>query len=98
MNYDKLPYLMTRQEVADLIGVCSRTIYNKEHELGITQARIKWMSQRVRYRRDFVINQFQKLGYLPTHHAQDKYGCPNCHGEGLAFERCDCCGAEPEKK
>jgi len=65
MNYDKLPYLMTRQEVADLIGMSWRWLQENEVKLGLNQARIKWMSQRVRYRRDFVISQFQKLGMLP---------------------------------
>ena len=65
MNYDKLPYLMTRQEVADLIGVNHQFIARRESELGISEARVKWSSNRVRYRKDAVLSAFRRLNYIP---------------------------------
>ena len=65
MNYDKLPYLMTRQEVADLIGVCQHTVSRKESQWGLNMARLKWSSSRVRYRKDILFRQLREIGMLP---------------------------------
>jgi len=55
MNYDKLPYLMTRREVADLIGMSESFIRDNESMLGLDRARVRWSSNRVRFIRDAVI-------------------------------------------
>ena len=66
MNYDKLPYLMTRQEVAGLIGMSWQFVRNNEQELGLKQCRVMWTSNRVRYKRDFVVSLFKKNGMISS--------------------------------
>jgi hypothetical protein len=68
MNYNKLPYLMTRQEVADLIGMSRYFIMDHERELMLMDCRVKWSSSRIRYKRDDVIRVFQKQGLIERSH------------------------------
>jgi len=64
MNYDKLPYLMTRKDIASLIGMSWQWVKLKEKELGLHQCKIQWSSNRARYRRDSVVSQLKRIGVL----------------------------------
>ena len=59
-----LPHLLTRKDIADMLNVCERTVMRQEQALGLLEARVRWSSRRVNYRRDKVLAILTKRGLI----------------------------------
>lgn len=63
-DYEKLPHLMTRKDVAALLGMSWQWVRENEAKTGLNTCRVSWSSNRVRYKRDMAISQLRDVGLI----------------------------------